>query len=126
MDDQTPAAPRAFYALSTLWAQAVEPGVEPATVAASDVLTALWTAATRVGGGDDHILHWLTNSPDLSRPRQALTGRRPRRSCRAQSGHRVTTALAALDAHDQASPERRRAVRELITHALDHAAQERR
>lgn len=107
---RAPVAPRAFRALSTLWERAIEPGAEPAAVDASDVLTALWTAAVRIGAGDDHILHWLANSSDLGAPRRILGRQRSR------------AAQLRLAAYDRACPEHRRAVRETITDALTPGA----
>lgn len=104
-----PAAPRA---LVHLFAQAVEPGASPAQVEAARVLTALWAAAVHFGGGGAYVEHCFHNSADLSVPRRILGGRKIG-ACGTRPGRLV--------AHDHARPERRRAVREIITTALAHA-----
>lgn len=117
-DTPIPAAPRAHLALSHLFAQAVEPGASPAQVEAARVLAALWTAAVHIGGGDAHVEHWLTNAPDLSAPRRILGAHKV-----GARGPRPGRLVAAdLAAHDTDRPEHRQAVREIITHALTHAA----
>lgn len=119
MDHATTAVPYSIKAANQLRARAAQQEAEPELVDAAHVLEALLAAAARAGGGDDLILHWLTNSADLGRPRQVLGGLRrvspAKGRGRAGQGRRFGDDLAA---YDRTEEEYRRAVREIITDAV--------
>ncbi|GAA1463501.1 hypothetical protein NE857_33990 (plasmid) [Nocardiopsis exhalans] len=116
MMDQPPAsAPHTRRAVTALHTQIAEPETEPVEVEAAHVLSALLTATVMIGGGDEHVWHWLRNSGDLAKPRVILAGRRVRGGGRGRTGRLVAADLAA---YDTARPEHRQAVREIITAAL--------
>lgn len=119
MDRITTAIPRSVQAVNWLWARAEQEEAEPELVDAAHVLEALLAAAARAGGGDELILHWLTNSADLARPRQVLGGlRRVSPAKNRVRGRRFADDLVAFD---RARQEYREAVREISADAVRRA-----